>query len=151
MENNDPRQIEIRKYRSILRSIGAGIVVFSSWSVFKSIGVTLLNPEETLQAMTAVSLVVDLLMRIYVGRSAIAVGNGEERGKTYIVFAILMVLGSVIILAFICFGLVRLEAVRKANGIYTSMFIEITSTVLVVEMIIVAMKLRIAERRKAGR
>lgn len=146
MENNDPRQIRIRKYRSILRSIGAGIVVFSAWSVIKSAGLTLVDPDNSFEAVTVLLLALDMLMRIYVGRSAIAVGNGQKRGKAYIIFAVFMLAGSAFVLAFLGLILAHPEITGRVNGLYTSMFIEITSDVLIAEMIIVSGKLKKAER-----
>lgn len=151
MENNSPEQIRIRKYRSILRSIGAGIIVFSVWSVAKSAGLTLFNPDESFQVSLVIFLAVELLIRVYVGRSAIAVGNGHKRSRLYIGLAVLMLAGSAFILTAAGYIVLHPETRADTSGLFTSVFIEITSAVLVVEMITVSAKLRRAERRKAGK
>ena len=151
MENNSLEQIKIRKYRSILRSIGAGIIVFSVWTVAKSAGTTLLNPDESFQAGAVIFLAADLLMRIYVGRSAIAVGNGQKRSGRYIRLAVLMLACSAFILTVAGYIVIHPERGADTNGLLTSVFIEITSAALVAEMIAVSVKLRRAERREAGK
>ena len=44
MENNSKKDIEIRRCRDTLSSIGTGIALFSVWSVFK--GLSLLLTED---------------------------------------------------------------------------------------------------------
>lgn len=103
--------VKLRKYENILTISGIGVIAFGLWSVIKAalyfivqpLDIVSIMPTEEVQAlgdlkvlmngvvlgMILFVLMLDLLLRIYIGRSAIAVGRGRKKKKTiYIILAV---------------------------------------------------------------
>ena len=107
MRENDTLQIQLRKNQDTLKIVGLGVMAFGAWSIVKSILYTtaqwssikeeIVVPEanETIAKMVylfmiAVILTVEIAIRLYIGRSAIAEGRGERRRPGYVVVAFLI-------------------------------------------------------------
>lgn len=139
-------------------------MLFGLWSVAKTIGLFLLQNqgltlelEVTAQGDEQLSLagvvvgvlfiVTDLALRLYVGRSAIAMSRGRKRSPLFIVLAILMVLASiltvtVLIAAIVVFhDQIPVEDIGIGKGLST-LVIEITSLVMMIELIYCSVRLR---------
>ena len=166
MENNSARQIEIRKYKDILRTIGFGIAIFGFWSVAKAAGLALLSPEKYEEIMSSYDLaadpellsektyfiialavaffflLIDLLLRMYIGRSAINASKGRRMSIICILFTCIMLAVSAAGMIHTAMNITDPEFVMSRNGIITSMVIEITSDVVLIEMLIASGRLR---------
>ena len=114
--NNEPEQIEIRKSQNTLIVVGSGIVLFSIWTVVKTMGTLFLLRKETVEGIRnmmepvegitddAVFLLLIVMfvvfsavlmgIRMYVGLSAIAVGRGRRRSLLFILIAVIMITGN---------------------------------------------------------
>lgn len=103
MEQNSCLQVRLRKDRNTLVVVGAGVIAFGVWSVIKAVMYAAVNIETLLVTRSgerlspaafwialAVIVAIELALRVYVGRSAIAEGRGVKKGALYIVLAILM-------------------------------------------------------------
>ena len=175
---NEPIDTKIRKFRDTLITGGFAIIAFGIWTVIKSImeAFTILKPmigNMTLENLTQVQeeqlkeliesnalfyalmllilafLVVDMLLRIYVGLSARAIGlqkkkrNGKERsGIVWLIFG-------VILTAFNVYSLVvNLVQIRELLQTYSivnyviSLFVDVTSIFVTAELIVTGFRLR---------
>lgn len=102
---------ELRRYQDTLYSIGSGVLIFSVWTVLRTIlqfvferdSIRELIAEDASTPasetevfaflfMVIIILAADLSIRIYVGTSARAEGRGNKRGTAYLFCAALMIL-----------------------------------------------------------
>ena len=166
LEHNDSKDIEIRKNQNILHSIGTGIIIMSAWSVLKALSMMLIDPSkmsEGIQGLTSVEGVtlsehaamilmvcmtiaitnIDLLIRLYVGSSAIAVSKGRKRGIAYVVWSCLLIMISVLTLCLMCAALYQDFSSMEDSGVsISSVIIELTSLVMLIEMLVVSFRLK---------
>ena len=166
MQENDALQIQLRKNQDTLKIVGLGVMVFGVWSIVKTILYTtaqwssiteeIVVPEanETLAKMVyifmiAVTMVVEIAVRLYIGRSAIAEGRGERRRPGYVVVAFLITaIGlTLTVTAFVVPG-IRMELNPE---LLASLFVEITSAVITFEMCWSAVRVRKLRRQLAER
>ena len=164
MRENDTLQIQLRKNQDTLKIVGLGVMAFGAWSIVKSILYTtaqwssikeeIVVPEanETIAKMVyifmiAVTMVVEIVVRLYIGRSAIAEGKGERRRPGYVVVAFLITaIGlTLTVTAFVVPG-IRMELNLEA---LVSLFVEITSAVITLEMCWSAIRVRKLRRQLA--
>lgn len=164
MRENDALQIQLRKNQDTLKIVGLGVMAFGAWSIVKSILYTtaqwssikeeIVVPEanETIAKMVyifmiAVTMAVEILVRLYIGRSAIAEGKGERRRPGYVVVAFLITaIGlTLTVTAFVVPG-IRIEPNLEA---LMSLFVEITSAVITLEMCWSAIRVRKLRRQLA--
>ena len=164
MRENDALQIQLRKNQDTLKIVGLGVMAFGAWSIVKSILYTtaqwssikeeIVVPEanETIAKMVylfmiAVILTVEIAIRLYIGRSAIAEGKGERRRPGYVVVAFLITaIGlTLTVTAFVVPG-IRMEL---NLDLLASLFVEITSAVITLEMCWSAIRVRKLRRQLA--
>ena len=164
MRENDALQIQLRKNQDTLKIVGLGVMAFGAWSIVKSILYTtaqwssikeeIVVPEanETLAKMVylfmiAVTMAVEIAIRLYIGRSAVAEGKGERKGPGYIVVAFLITLiGLALTFTAIVVPGIRIELNLEA---LMSLFVEITSAVITLEMCWSAIRVRKLRRQLA--
>lgn len=170
MEHNEPREIAKRKYQNILRSIGTGIIIMSAWSVIKGISMMLIDPSSIYEGavnvsgtesvaisdrtavimvicMTAVMIMTDILIRLYVGSSAIAIGMGRKRGAAYIILTCLLILLGAISLVLMIMS-VRYYADDGTNISISAVVIELTSLIMLIEMLVASSRLKKINRQE---
>lgn len=117
MIHNNPEDIQIRRSRDRLYTIGTGITAFGVWSIAKSILFLFSDlpqlvdlaaetgekaghviPDEVLAvifvSILLVILSLDIFLRLYIGICARKHARGTLKKKTYILFACLMIAGS---------------------------------------------------------
>ena len=165
--NNDAEHVLIRKSRNNLIVVGTGIVLFSIWTVIKTMGSIILLRDETVAAIRdmadtgtyalsynavlaviivsgALASAVILLINLYVGASAIAEGRGKRKSIVYLLLA-----GLMIILTIISIGanVAHIDAVEQ-RGAYTrdtslsAIIIDITSIIMLIDMITASVRIR---------
>jgi hypothetical protein len=172
--NNEPEQIEIRKSQNTLIVVGSGIVLFSIWTVVKTMGTLFLLRKETVEGIRnmmepvegitddAVFLLLIVMfvvfsavlmgIRMYVGMSAIAEGRGKRRSRLYIFIAIVMIIGNILYFftGFFSTGAPeQLGALSRDQSIST-LIIDATSVIMLTQMVISALKIR-KFRKAAGK
>ena len=166
MQENDALQIQLRKNQDTLKIVGLGVIAFGAWSIVKSILYTtaqwssikeeIVVPEanETIAKMVyifmiAVTMVVEIAVRLYIGRSAIAEGKGERRRPGYVVVAFLIT-GVGLTLTVTAFAVPGIR-VELNPELLVSLFVEITSAVVTFEMCWSAVRVRRLRRQLAER
>ena len=152
-------ETELRRSRSTLRILGTGVIVFTVWSVLKTILLFLLIPLEQTPAgeisdKEAVVLLIiflaiflfiilDLLVRLRLGFCARAEGLGKHRGTAYVVFAFIYFFFQIFIAALSFYQLLRYGLVGQSiPEAAASLLLEISSVVTMGEMAFTAVKVK---------
>ena len=157
MRENDALQIQLRKNQDTLKIVGLGVMAFGAWSIIRTIlyitsqwssiveEITVPEVSETIMKtmyffMTAVVLAVEIAIRLYIGRSAVAEGKGERRRPGYIAVAFLIAfLGLALTASAIVMPGIHIEL---NLDLLASLFVEITSAVITFEMCWSAVRVR---------
>jgi len=153
---NSIDEIKLRKYESILRISGTGVVVFGLWSFVKTIiyvlfqfsyfetvlGIDFNDVDKTaFVVMLVIIMIMDILFRLYIRKQAKKEAEGYNKGYLYIVFAVIMVFLS--INSVISYIYDSQDILEKMAAIIT----DITSIIITVELIVSALYVR--RHRKA--
>ena len=151
---------------STLRILGAGVIVFGVWAVLKPALIAVaapalsggynLSPENRSAAGvigTVVLGAVIILLRLYVGISAWKEGSGTPQGRGYVIWAVIMLLSSFLLFAGLTIiGLHYYESVELEADItldtFASLLVDITSNIILLELIWNAGKMKRLNRRK---
>ena len=140
------KEVKMRRYQNLLTISGLGVIVFGVWTVLKTILLLFLK-EDALAGLpdnstvriiffailTAVMLI-DFLIRLFVGLSARAEGFGKKKGYAYIFFAILLALMSLISLVLVFFDAGEQSILELA----ISVIVETTSMIVSIELLVAA-------------
>lgn len=178
--HNDPLQIKLRRCENILIITGAAVVVFSLWSITKAAFYLFLNSvdfikeiggldQELLDQMGAAGqdlanaliyvfvfliMMLDLLFRFYIGRSAIAEGRGRIRKKRKrIMYVISAVVLSLFLLLSIRGSIIIAMSDDVESGslmmdsITASIILDCTSLLAFVEMIISGIRVHLLRNK----
>ena len=140
------KERKMRRYQNLLTVSGLGVIIFGLWSVLKTIlllfmkeGILSEIPDDTFVRVMFFLilggiLLVDVLIRLYVGLSARAEGFGKKKGYGYVVIAILMALASLTSLVLIFFD----SNEQSIWELIVSVIVEATSLVVTIELLIAA-------------
>jgi hypothetical protein len=181
---NESNDVKIRKFKDTLVTGGFAIIAFGVWTVIKGImeSFTILKPmigsislgdfteaqaeqikamiEDnslfyTLFFMVLAFLCVDLVIRLYVGFSARAIGlekkkkNGKERsGIVWLIFGI--ILGGISVYSLV-FTIVDTRDILQVHSIMyyvVSLFVDVTSIYVTTEVIVSGFRLRYLEKKQ---
>ena len=173
--DNSESTIRLRKHQDTLVTVGKGIIVFSLWSVAKTIGTMLLNREDlteafkklmgfadakeaavipdelvyaVVMAVMVIALLIDLLIRLKVGRSAIREGRGIRKSGFYLFLTFLLIISSFMTLLSYVMKSTQTETdlqIARAMGeelSFSAFVIELTSFVMMIEMLLSARYVR---------
>ena len=174
--NNSEEQRKIRRSQSTLVIVGTGIMMFGVWTAVKSFSIVFLRKEETVQdflasssgegmeltptqafiavlVMTAAYVAVELAVRVFIGKSAVAEGRGLKTGRAYIIwtyilmfFTLLAILLEIAVTAFITaadLGFLDFDTGDATQGnAITAMIIDTTSMIMMIQMLISAGRVR---------
>ena len=140
------KEIKMRRYQNLLTVSGLGVIIFGLWTVLKTI-LLLFMQEDMLDDLpdglfyrvlffTLIGgvLLIDFLIRLFVGLSARAEGFGKKKGYGYIVVAILIAIASLASLVLIFFDI----ADRSILELIVSFIVEATSMIATVELLVAA-------------
>ena len=140
------KERKMRRYQNLLTVSGLGVIIFGLWSVLKSIlllfmkeGILSEIPDDTFVRVMFFLilggiLLVDVLIRLYVGLSARAEGFGKKKGYAYVIIAILMALASLTSLVLIFFDTNE----QSLWELIVSVIVEATSLVVTIELLVAA-------------
>lgn len=176
--NNSEEQIKIRKSQSTLVIVGTGIMMFGIWTAVKSFGVALLRQAENVQeimsdmsesvpdikpetafivmlAFTALYVLIELGVRVFVGMSAIAEGLGHKKGWAYIIWTYLLVFIDLQVVLLEVAGIITIIGVQTGvfnlnvnmedvthTSVITALIIDLTSLVMMIQMLVSARRVR---------
>ena len=165
-ERNTNNEIELRRNCDRLISIGTGIMAFSVWTVVKIVGLFLYNKQEVLDyiaagveadsaekkmmityialVLLAIMLIIVIAIQFYTGASAIAVGRGRSKKKRrmYLVFGVIMLISSVLSVVQMARDLFTGQTDNTPDIFSSSIIVEVTWLILLVEMIYSSIKVR---------
>ncbi|MBO5565264.1 MAG: hypothetical protein J5935_06590 [Lachnospiraceae bacterium] len=170
MSNNSIEEIKIRKHQNTLRIVGSGIILMGLWTIAKTVGLLFFQRAQVLETVhTSVGepldqitdgqilvillifilivLLVELAMRLYVGVSAIRESRGKRGFPFYILLAALVIVGNLntIIVAVATW----IDGTVEDNTLHlidttsaTAVIIELTSMIMLIEMIVASLRIR---------
>ena len=136
------KEIKMRRYQNLLTVSGLGVIIFGLWTVLKTILLLFLQedmvddlPDGLFYRVLFFTLIggvllIDFLIRLFVGLSARAEGFGKKKGYGYIVVAILIAIASLASLVLIFFD----TADRSILELIVSFIVEATSMIATVEL-----------------
>ena len=171
MTDNSPAALKARRSQNTLIIVGTGIIVFSIWTLIKTVGMTLMNWTDILTELRSVQGLDDpsisdtalftilmivlliylgggILLRLFVGLSAIAEGLGKRRSILYILAAAFMIWSSFSGCLISIAGLLSGETAEESSIILqnrpsvSAMIIELTSLIMMVQMVVSAIRIR---------
>ena len=140
------KEIKMRRYQNLLTVSGLGVIIFGLWTVLKTILLLFLQedmlddlPDGLFYRVLFLTLVgggllIDFLIRLFVGLSARAEGFGKKKGYGYIVVAILIAIASLASLVLIFFD----TGDRSILELIVSFIVEATSMIATVELLVAA-------------
>ena len=140
------KEIKMRRYQNLLTVSGLGVIIFGLWTVLKTILLLFLQedmvddlPDGLFYRVLFFTLIggvllIDFLIRLFVGLSARAEGFGKKKGYGYIVVAILIAIASLASLVLIFFD----TADRSVLELIVSFIVEATSMIATVELLVAA-------------
>ncbi len=140
------KEIKMRRYQNLLTVSGLGVIIFGLWTVLKTILLLFLQedlvddlPDGLFYRVLFFTLIggvllIDFLIRLFVGLSARAEGFGKKKGYGYIVVAILIAIASLVSLVLIFFD----TADRSILELIVSFIVEATSMIATVELLVAA-------------
>lgn len=158
---NDPESVRMRRNLGTLAVAGTGTACFGGWSVIKMIMECLIGninfdiANSYLEAGTIISAISiailiqlvlgDVVLRFLVARCARREGAGLRQGHGYLVAAVFVLLLSLLSVV------LEIEAITTGDDFslydYASLFLELTSSIILIELIIAAFSNR---RRPSG-
>lgn len=172
--NNDIDHIMMRRSQNTLIVVGTGTILFSVWTVVKTLGSLFMCREEAVAiarrtadevgvvisdqnlfyimiAVLLTTLLLFLGIRTYIGRSAISEGRGFRRSKGYLILAVILIIinTAAVVIMFISTKSKEYLWMFSSDTSLSTLIIELTSIIMLAEMVFAAAKLRKA-RGAAG-
>ena len=159
--------IELRRRRINLSTLGTGVVAFGVWNVLKTMlyifasSVSFYDAKDAGEDAAVVSLIfhvllglflaLDFSLRLYIGLSARAEGKGRRKGNGYIVAAAILFAMSAAsyIIAWATNSSTRMEN-QAALDYYVSLFVDITAMITLGDLLYTALRTRKLEKQMGG-
>lgn len=148
---------EIRKNQITLSCSGLAVILFGAWNILRSIMGLILDPDQMSEILgisdalddtaeivisvciVAIFVIVDLLLRTFIGTNAIAVGRGEVRSNAYIILAILLLLLSVSADMYSIIDIIKNE---NTTHEISSIIIDLSTCIAFYEVIFTSLRLK---------
>ena len=156
---------ELRRLRISLMTLGSGVFAFGVWSILKSYLYLWVNPvvfdDVEAQYQSAVMIVfyvmytffmlIDLLLRAYVGKGARAMGMGKRKGLLYMIVLSLMLTVSVLSCLFMVLrhGDTRMQNQSELD-FFVSAFVEFCSMGVLAELLYTVIRVKKLEKQAEG-
>ena len=160
------RKRELRRERSTLRSLALGIIAFGLWSVLKTVITLMMVPLETIldsETITRITdsglrfavyvvmvlialaiMSVDLIPRMYVARKARREGLGQNQGRAWIIWAVILLVFWIVLVIGEIAGLPG--RINKPDGgtldSIVSLAVDLTATVILGELCFTAFRVK---------
>lgn len=171
MTDNSPEAILKRRIQDTLIIVGTDIILFSIWTMVKTVGISMMYRTEIIRDMrsfggTENSTLSDstlfllflimilflfsilLFLRLYVGLAAISEGRGRRRSNLYLAIAGIMIVLSILSLYQMLLQLFSGAEIEHApyylsdDPSISSVIIELTSIVMMLQMVSAAIRIR---------
>lgn len=171
--NNDNDHILIRKSQNTLIVVGMGTMLFSVWTVVKTLSSFLLLKDESVAVVKrtagesgaalsdklvfyvvlagmVIAMILFLAARAFVGMSAISEGRGLRRRNGYLILASIMIIlntASFVTSFFSTKDSQEPLSVFSNNTSLSALIIELTSLIMLVELVYSAIRIRGVRKR----
>ena len=151
--------------------VGTGIIMFGAWAAIKVYSAILLAKDSTISQFretmidetepisdsdlliwiiifATIYVLIELSVRVYVGRSAISEGRGTASGRLYLVLTFILILAALAAVLLDVLVVLNDIAGQSAEGeltrqdAWTSLVIDLTSLVMMVQMMISAFRIK---------
>lgn len=147
-------EIELRKNLDLIYIVGTGTMLFSVWGLFKGIAINILSYAgiETLEgikpgslqpriviSLVGINLVVEFLLRIIIGCCSRLEGRGEKAGSFYIFLTVVL---GVMYVVKVFSRIMAFDPMKDIIDQVVLCFIDITSLVLLIELVIAVYRAR---------
>ena len=147
-------EIELRKNLDIIYIVGTGTMFFSVWGLFKGIAINILSyagvetlegirpgslPPRIVISLLGINLVVEFLLRVIIGCCSRLEGRGENAGSFYVF------LTGVLAVMYVGKTFSRIMVFSLQHDVIDQivlLFIDITSLVLLVELLVAVYRAR---------
>ena len=158
-------ETELRRRRIALMTLGSGVFAFGVWSILKSYLYLWVNPvvfddiaEQEQYAVMIIFYVlftffmlIDLLLRAYVGMGARSMGMGKKKGLLYMIVLSLMLAVSVLSCLFMVLGRENTRMENQSEMDYfVSAFVEFCNMGVLAELLYTVVRVRKLEKRTEG-
>ena len=162
---NDDRERELRRLRSTLRSLALGTIAFGMWSIVKTSLFVILTPfekflnEEQMAIFTQpqtrflsyifvallvlVVMSIDVVPRFYIGLKARKEGLGIDKGRIWVIWAFILLVGWCALLLWECMNFKYL--IEHGNGMLdtiVSLILDLGATIILGELCFTAVRLK---------
>ena len=170
--NNDTDHILIRRSQNTLIVVGTGTILFSIWTVVKTLGSLILLKDEAIAAVrktadengiiisdqklfyivlafTLIIMLLFLAVRTHIGLAAISEGRGLRRRMGYLILAVIMIIFNitVVIINFVSVKSQDPLVVFSEDTSLSAHIIELTSLIMLVELVFSAIRIRRVRKR----
>ena len=162
---NSPEDIDFRRNSSTLSILGAGVIIFGFWSIVKIVTYSVLGiplyTEADVEAAGGVSIDIivnvlycmlagDILVRLVVGLCARAEGQDHNKRKSglYLGFTIWEIIFEVFSVISVIVQFLSLNDDTFIE-VYVSLFMELSSLLILIEVYIAALSVRRYKKRMA--
>ena len=158
-------KIELRRRRIAMMTLGSGVFAFGVWSILKSYLYLWVNPvvfdDIGVQYQSAVItafyimytffMLIDLLLRAYVGMGARSMGMGKKKGLMYVIVLSLMLAVSALscLLMVLGRGDTRMENQSELD-FFVSAFVEFCNMSILAELLYTVLRVKKLEKQMEG-
>ena len=152
---NDPESIRYRRNSNTLTILGAGVSIFGFWGIIKlftqiALGIHIFDASDE-EALGDIGMIIamfflviimafDVLLRLFVGLRARRDGQGKKVGKSYLVFIVWLMIGSIGSIYIV------IDSILQGSGAffdnYVALFMELSSLGICLEVFIAAISVR---------
>lgn len=142
-------EVKTRRLENNMITLGTGIIAFSIWALLKYALTSFsdLSPTETMTAKARVVFYIiiivfsltDVLLHFYIGVSARSEGKGKKKTPLYLVLSALIIM---VYLLGIAFEIYLLFFSKNYFTLFVTTLVDVTSTIIFIEMFVYAVQLR---------
>ena len=165
MQETCALQVQLRKSQDTLKIAGQGVIAFGLWSTAKSVLYSMLQWNSITEEMTmdaeysrafaviayiivmAIILGIDIMIRLYIGRSAVSESRGKKKSSAYIVLALTL---SALSLTLLIIATLISDKAASPVDYAKSIVVEATSVFTSLELCTSAIRIRKLRKQIAG-
>ncbi len=148
-------EVKTRRLENNVITLGTGIIAFSIWALLKY-AMTFFSDLSYADEMSVGARVIffasvivisltDVLFHFYIGVSARSEGKGKKKSPLYLVLTAFIIM---VYLVAIVFEIYFLLQEKNLFSIFVTTLVDVTSTVIFIEMFVYAVQLRRIRRQK---
>lgn len=146
------KEVKLRRFENLLVLSGSGVIIFGLWSCVKAVLGMIFKTDDIVEAfggdvfvrflvifiyiVIGIFLLIDLGLRVFIGLSARREGLGKKKSFVYVIFAILLTIASSY--STVDTIISEFQSTETLLEMLVTVFVEITSLIVMIEMIVSA-------------